>query len=231
VIALVLGTALAIVIDWLGQRKRSRAVGESAEKLQEIASGVQGDPIGEVLRLLAQRIFVGNDGWRVTLYELTDGQWNKIARAASHHAYEVSGRGSFPDEQSFMIRFRSRNLSPGTVVIESPIKMPDRQVEPQKWLTIQAEDGRLDYASSAALTMPTRVYVFSAFRSSSVPHPTLALSLESLGEDGLDEIVVQREIRSGLYESLAELMRLRQIIADAPVEFRKALESLGEASR
>lgn len=231
VAALVLGTASAIVIDWLAQRKRSKAIGESEQKLREIASSVEGNSIGEVLRLLADRIFVGNHGWRVTLYELTGGRWNKIARAASHHVYEVSGRASFADEESFMIRFRSRNLSPGVVVVEAPIKLPDRQAEPEKWLMIQAEDGQLDYASSAALAMPTRVYVFSAFRSSSLPHSTLAISLESLGEDGLDEIVVMREIGAGVYESLAELMRLKQMLASAPLEFQKALDSLSEVSR
>ncbi|MBM7331663.1 hypothetical protein JS562_53745, partial [Agrobacterium sp. S2] len=189
------------------------------------------DPTGEVLRLLAQKIFLSGEGWRITLYELSDGRWFKLARAASHHAYEVSGRESFADDESFMIRFRSRNRAPGSVVIESPIKMPNRQLEPDRWLSTQAEDGRLAYAASAALTMPTRVYIFSAFRSMAAPHATLALSLESLGEDGVDEIVVQREIRAGVYESLAQLLRLRRMIEEAPVEYRVALEKLREIAR
>lgn len=220
------GTTTAILVDWLALRARRRNTRDVGNKLREISALINHDATREVLHSLSRQVFVGEAGWRVSLYRLDGATWTRLARAASHEMYETSGRASFADDNSFMIRFRSRSLTTGSVIVESPITMPDRNISPTDWHIMQAEEGRLEHAVASTLLMPTRVYVFAAFRSGSSPYGTLALCLEALDEAGVDEIAAKRELRPALFESLARLVAVTEVITEAPHIYTGAVQAL-----
>lgn len=225
VVGVVACALAAFVVDWQIDRARAKSVADLGEKLWNYRTALSRDPVKEMLRDLGRTLFHGHREWRVTLYRLEGSSWSRLARAANHEVFEDGGRPSFPERESFMVRFRSRNLE--DVVIEGPIRMPDRSLDPQGWRKEQTGDGGLSASVSDVLRMPTGVYYFAAIRLSDMDSSTLAICLEGGVADEVDSLDVQREVRASTFQSLMHLLSVREVTRDAPEVFQKAIDVLG----
>lgn len=220
-IALLLpGVILALSGFFLGEyrsrsksRERQDAYRKAVAASESFEVQIQSLDLSDALDSSAQRI-VGGNSWRLNVYLLEGVRWKRVARRATDPYFEVGGRLSIERNESMLIRLLDKGLRDAVPAVEVTGEFPDATLSQQDWIRAQ-EEWNTPAEVARLLRLKSRRYAACAVRLDGSKGDVVALTIEVLEPQGLDEIIFRRAVTRDVLTLLAKLITAESAVRAA----------------